>query len=84
MVSVTEEVSPSVSLRLLRELDHAMLRRLEKRIMVGLPSGNARQAMVSHWLPPLSCTGGVELRTELAYEMIAQVGGRNSGISHLC
>uniref|UniRef100_A0AAZ3RFA1 Katanin p60 ATPase-containing subunit A-like 2 n=1 Tax=Oncorhynchus tshawytscha TaxID=74940 RepID=A0AAZ3RFA1_ONCTS len=61
------------------ELDHAMLRRLEKRIMVGLPSGNARQAMVSHWLPPLSCTGGVELRTELAYEMIAQATEGYSG-----
>uniref|UniRef100_A0A8C6SFG8 Katanin p60 ATPase-containing subunit A-like 2 n=1 Tax=Neogobius melanostomus TaxID=47308 RepID=A0A8C6SFG8_9GOBI len=34
------------------ELDHAMLRRLEKRILVGLPSSPARQAMISHWLPP--------------------------------
>ncbi|XP_010781027.1 katanin p60 ATPase-containing subunit A-like 2 [Notothenia coriiceps] len=54
------------------ELDHAMLRRLEKRILVGLPSSPARQAMVSHWLPPLSCTGGVELRTELDYETLAK------------
>ncbi|XP_064833289.1 katanin p60 ATPase-containing subunit A-like 2 isoform X2 [Oncorhynchus masou masou] len=61
------------------ELDHAMLRRLEKRILVGLPSGNARQAMVSHWLPPLSCTGGVELRTELDYKMIAQATEGYSG-----
>uniref|UniRef100_A0A3B3VXT7 Katanin p60 ATPase-containing subunit A-like 2 n=1 Tax=Poecilia latipinna TaxID=48699 RepID=A0A3B3VXT7_9TELE len=36
------------------ELDHGMLRRLEKRILVGLPSSPARQAMISHWLPPLS------------------------------
>ncbi|KAK7896428.1 hypothetical protein WMY93_021753 [Mugilogobius chulae] len=57
-----------------RELDHAMLRRLEKRILVGLPSAPARQAMVSHCLPPLSCThAGVELRTELDYEALAQV-----------
>ncbi|XP_075935904.1 katanin p60 ATPase-containing subunit A-like 2 [Anarhichas minor] len=54
------------------ELDHAMLRRLEKRILVSLPSLSARQAMISHWLPPLSSTGGVELRTELDYETLAK------------
>lgn len=54
------------------ELDHAMLRRLEKRILVSLPSSPARQAMISHWLPPLSCTGGVELRTMLDYEALAK------------
>lgn len=50
-----------------------MLRRLEKRILVGLPSSAARQAMISHWLPPLSSTGGVELQTELDYETLAKV-----------
>nr|XP_020456658.1 katanin p60 ATPase-containing subunit A-like 2 [Monopterus albus] len=54
------------------ELDHAMLRRLEKRILVSLPSSLARQAMISHWLPPLSSSGGVELRTELDYETLAK------------
>lgn len=54
------------------ELDQAMLRRLEKRILVSLPSSPARQAMISHWLPPLSSTGGVELRTELDYEALAK------------
>ncbi|XP_075311403.1 katanin p60 ATPase-containing subunit A-like 2 [Odontesthes bonariensis] len=54
------------------ELDHAMLRRLEKRILVSLPSSPARQAMISHWLPPLSSTGGVELRTALDYIMLAE------------
>ncbi|XP_051269034.1 katanin p60 ATPase-containing subunit A-like 2 isoform X2 [Dicentrarchus labrax] len=54
------------------ELDHAMLRRLEKRILVSLPSSPARQAMISHWLPPLSSTGGVELQTELDYETLAK------------
>ncbi|XP_059214142.1 katanin p60 ATPase-containing subunit A-like 2 [Centropristis striata] len=54
------------------ELDHAMLRRLEKRILVSLPSSPARQAMISHWLPPLSSTGGVELRTQLEYETLAK------------
>lgn len=57
----------------LRELDHAMLRRLEKRILVGLPSSPARKAMINHWLPPVSNTGGVELRTELAYDVLAEV-----------
>ncbi|KAK2818955.1 hypothetical protein Q5P01_024516 [Channa striata] len=54
------------------ELDHAMLRRLEKRILVSLPSSEARQAMITHWLPPLSSTGGVELRTKLNYETLAK------------
>lgn len=57
----------------LRELDHAMLRRLEKRILVSLPSSAARRAMISHWLPPLGSTGGVELRTELDYDALAKV-----------
>ncbi|KAJ8286790.1 hypothetical protein GJAV_G00043310 [Gymnothorax javanicus] len=54
------------------ELDHGMLRRLEKRILVGLPSQAARQAMITHWLPPLSNSGGVELRTELDYSLLGQ------------
>ncbi|XP_008324335.1 katanin p60 ATPase-containing subunit A-like 2 isoform X2 [Cynoglossus semilaevis] len=54
------------------ELDHAMLRRLEKRILVGLPCLPARRAMISHWLPPLNSTAGVELRTELDYETLAK------------
>ncbi|XP_072514832.1 katanin p60 ATPase-containing subunit A-like 2 isoform X2 [Salminus brasiliensis] len=54
------------------ELDHAMLRRLEKRILVGLPSSPARKAMIDHWLPPISNNGGIELRTELAYDVLAQ------------
>ncbi|XP_026196330.1 katanin p60 ATPase-containing subunit A-like 2 [Anabas testudineus] len=54
------------------ELDHAMLRRLEKRILVSLPSSQARQAMISHWLPPLNSTGRVELRTELDYGALAK------------
>uniref|UniRef100_A0A671T5T5 Katanin p60 subunit A-like 2 n=1 Tax=Sinocyclocheilus anshuiensis TaxID=1608454 RepID=A0A671T5T5_9TELE len=49
--------------------NHSNLR-LEKRILVGLPSAPARQAMISHWLPPVSNTGGVELRMELNYESL--------------
>ncbi|CAN9504855.1 unnamed protein product [Ophioblennius macclurei] len=54
------------------ELDHAMLRRLEKRILVSLPSPSARQAMICHWLPPISSPGGVELRTELDYKLLSE------------
>ncbi|XP_034048112.1 katanin p60 ATPase-containing subunit A-like 2 [Thalassophryne amazonica] len=61
------------------ELDHAMLRRLEKRILVGLPSLPARQAMISHWLPSHSTTGGVELQTELDYETLAKAMDGYSG-----
>ncbi|XP_041090668.1 katanin p60 ATPase-containing subunit A-like 2 isoform X2 [Polyodon spathula] len=61
------------------ELDHAMLRRLEKRILVGLPTKEARQAMIKHWLPPLSNTGGVELWTDLDYRLLGQQTDGYSG-----
>ncbi|XP_047229347.1 katanin p60 ATPase-containing subunit A-like 2 isoform X1 [Girardinichthys multiradiatus] len=54
------------------ELDHGMLRRLEKRILVNLPSSPARQAMISHWLPPISSLGGVKLQTTLNYKRLAE------------
>ncbi|KAM4532318.1 katanin p60 ATPase-containing subunit A-like 2 isoform 1-T1 [Fundulus diaphanus] len=54
------------------ELDNGMLRRLEKRILVNLPSTLARQAMISHWLPPLSSLGGVKLQTALDYKRLAE------------
>ena len=57
----------------LRELDHGMLRRLDKRILVGLPCEAARKAMIAHWLPPLSSSGGVDLRTQLDYGALGQV-----------
>lgn len=51
-----------------------MLRRLEKRILVDLPSEEARRVMIQHWLPPLSNGSGVKLRTDLDYSLLSQVG----------
>ena len=50
-----------------------MLRRLDKKILVGLPSSTARCTMISRWLPPRSSTGGMQLQTELDYHALAQV-----------
>nr|XP_020662192.1 katanin p60 ATPase-containing subunit A-like 2 isoform X3 [Pogona vitticeps] len=68
------------------ELDCAMLRRLEKRILVDLPSKEARQAMIQHWLPPVSNSGGVELRTEFNYALLSQEmdGYSGSDIKLVC
>uniref|UniRef100_A0A3Q3D7C1 Katanin catalytic subunit A1 like 2 n=1 Tax=Hippocampus comes TaxID=109280 RepID=A0A3Q3D7C1_HIPCM len=55
----------------LPELDHGMLRRLEKRILVGLPPEPARQDMIAHWLPPVSSTGELQLKAELNYQLLA-------------
>uniref|UniRef100_A0A672UB22 Katanin p60 ATPase-containing subunit A-like 2 n=1 Tax=Strigops habroptila TaxID=2489341 RepID=A0A672UB22_STRHB len=61
------------------ELDSAMLRRLEKRILVDLPSKEARRVMIQHWLPPVSNSGGVELRTDLDYSLLGQETDGYSG-----
>uniref|UniRef100_A0A8D2QTH0 Katanin p60 ATPase-containing subunit A-like 2 n=1 Tax=Zosterops lateralis melanops TaxID=1220523 RepID=A0A8D2QTH0_ZOSLA len=61
------------------ELDPAMLRRLEKRILVDLPSEEARRVMIQHWLPPLSNGSGVKLRTDLDYGLLSQETNGYSG-----
>ncbi|KAF4803789.1 Katanin p60 ATPase-containing subunit A-like 2 [Turdus rufiventris] len=68
------------------ELDSAMLRRLEKRILVDLPSQEARRVMIQHWLPPLSSSGGVKLRTDLDYNLLSQEtnGYTGSDIKLVC
>ncbi|XP_035866143.1 katanin p60 ATPase-containing subunit A-like 2 isoform X2 [Phyllostomus discolor] len=68
------------------ELDCAMLRRLEKRILVDLPSQEARQAMIHHWLPPVSKSRALELRTELDYGVLSQEteGYSGSDIKLVC
>ncbi|NXF10086.1 KATL2 protein, partial [Smithornis capensis] len=68
------------------ELDSAMLRRLEKRILVDLPSKEARQVMIQHWLPPLSNSGGVKLSTDLDYSLLSQEmdGYSGSDIKLVC
>ncbi|KAM9367584.1 katanin p60 ATPase-containing subunit A-like 2 [Phaethornis superciliosus] len=68
------------------ELDSAMLRRLEKRILVNLPNKEARRVMIQHWLPPLSNSGGVELRTDLDYSLLGQEteGYSGSDIKLVC
>uniref|UniRef100_A0A8D0FXP9 Katanin p60 ATPase-containing subunit A-like 2 n=1 Tax=Strix occidentalis caurina TaxID=311401 RepID=A0A8D0FXP9_STROC len=54
------------------DLDSALLQRLEKRILVDLPSKEAWQVMIQHWLPSLSNSRGVELRTDLDYSLLGK------------
>ncbi|PAA52974.1 hypothetical protein BOX15_Mlig020428g1 [Macrostomum lignano] len=69
------------------ELDHAMLRRLEKRILVDLPNYEARKKMIAQHLPPSSKPdGGLELRCNIDYDRVAALteGYSGSDITLLC
>ncbi|KAA0199717.1 hypothetical protein HAZT_HAZT010371 [Hyalella azteca] len=64
------------------ELDPAMLRRLEKRILVPLPSAEARSAMFMHHLPPDLldlAEAGHTVSTHLDYNHLAQMSEGYSG-----
>lgn len=63
------------------ELDPAMLRRLEKRILVDLPTQDARKKMIEHHLPPSVTTNenGIQLSTEINYDKIAELTEGYSG-----
>ena len=50
-----------------------MLRRLEKRILVDLPSQPARLAMLKHHLPPVITDSAFPVTTDINYERIARV-----------
>lgn len=52
-----------------------MLRRLEKRIIVDLPTYEARKAMFKHHLPTVVVPkeGGLELLSNLDYDLLATV-----------
>ncbi|CAH8602062.1 unnamed protein product [Schistosoma intercalatum] len=64
------------------ELDHAMLRRLEKRILVDLPNKEARIHMFESFLPPVigqSTPGGLQLKCYLDYDVAAELTEGYSG-----
>ncbi|CAF1543767.1 unnamed protein product [Rotaria magnacalcarata] len=63
------------------ELDHAMLRRLEKRVLVDLPTKEARNAMFQQFLPPtvIHEKNGLILYADLNYERLSDLTEGYSG-----
>ncbi|CAF1390444.1 unnamed protein product, partial [Adineta ricciae] len=63
------------------ELDHAMLRRLEKRVFVDLPTREAREAMFQQFLPPtvIHDPNGLILYADLDYKRLSQCTEGYSG-----
>ncbi|KAK7084357.1 Katanin p60 ATPase-containing subunit A-like 2, partial [Halocaridina rubra] len=64
------------------QLDPAMLRRLEKRILVPLPGMEARESMFRHHLPETISdleASGHSIQTHLDYEKLAQISEGYSG-----
>ncbi|CAH8656150.1 unnamed protein product [Dicrocoelium dendriticum] len=64
------------------ELDHAMLRRLEKRILVDLPNKQARRRMFETFLPPVPSSntpGFIQLVCHIDYDQAAELTEGYSG-----
>ncbi|OON17348.1 ATPase, AAA family, partial [Opisthorchis viverrini] len=64
------------------ELDHAMLRRLEKRILVDLPNTEARQRMFETFLPSSSASTpstGLQIKCNIDYELVSKLTEGYSG-----
>ncbi|XP_072038188.1 katanin p60 ATPase-containing subunit A-like 2 isoform X2 [Amphiura filiformis] len=62
------------------ELDHAMLRRLEKRILVDLPTEEARKAMFQFHLPTvINPDCALEIKTDVDYDQLAWMTDGYSG-----
>lgn len=51
-----------------------MLRRLEKRILVDLPTEDARCAMMRHHLPAVVSQPPILLTSDIDYQLVAKVG----------
>ena len=63
-----------------------MLRRLEKRILVDLPSEPARRTMFQHHLPSVISQPTLSIPTEIDYQAVAKVSvcyGREFIQAHL-
>ena len=68
------------------ELDMALLRRLEKRILVPLPSEEAREAMLTHHLPPGPANSGKRAEESVDFNAFAEAleGYSGSDIRLVC
>ena len=58
---------------ILRDLDPAMVRRLEKRILVDIPNETARKVMFETHLPKVVIPNPPMLTEDMDYDLLAQV-----------